>query len=581
MIILSIIWIALLPVFYLIGGSLLDKFEADVFSQTEDRLFVAVWLGIVVLASSLLATSLVLPIHPLIAMAVVICLTALLIKPKHIRRELTSLKALCTRKRLAIASFLITATAIVSTYNISWFDTGLYHLQIISWLSEFGAVPGLALIHSRFGFTSSWFALLAPLNSGFLENRGAVIANGFILFLICAQVMISITRMLKKKGSFRDYFLVFYFVLCSIYMAKWKMPVSASPDFPIVILIGLTAWILILLESFNKKTFEREIFEKYIENSKLNNAYIIPVFLSLGALLIKLTAIPILLISIYTYLKRNYLKKSKLNISSLAILSGVVCVLLSPLFLVNILVSGCPLYPLSIFCIEAPWYVNADVASSIGQSWTRVHKYDEIGSSFLWLLHWGQAEKLGAVLLILSILTLVYFLFVRKQNWSDSSTLIILGSLGLAFIMFKSPSTRLGLGYFCILPALLIADLYRSSRILSIRYENSILSKLINALKLTFCLVIGSSFIFLVTQPSPFYVKSADYPNPIFLRIFMPPKVKSPQLVERQSNDVLYLSPVGKKSQCWSADLPCTPEKIENVKLRNPKLGLAGGFIHD
>ena len=40
-------------------------------------------------------------------------------------------------------------------------DTESYHIQMIKWLKEYGTVPGLANLHERYGFNSSWFSGIA------------------------------------------------------------------------------------------------------------------------------------------------------------------------------------------------------------------------------------------------------------------------------------------------------------------------------------------------------------------------------------------------------------------------------------
>ncbi|MGB7441936.1 MAG: hypothetical protein WA919_12765 [Coleofasciculaceae cyanobacterium] len=53
-------------------------------------------------------------------------------------------------------------------------------------MSEFGAVPGIALIHHIFSFTSSWFALAAPLNAEVFGSHDSAVTNGFIFFIAIA-----------------------------------------------------------------------------------------------------------------------------------------------------------------------------------------------------------------------------------------------------------------------------------------------------------------------------------------------------------------------------------------------------------
>jgi len=40
-------------------------------------------------------------------------------------------------------------------------DTDSYHIQMVKWVQEYGTVPGIANLHLRFGFNSSWFLSIA------------------------------------------------------------------------------------------------------------------------------------------------------------------------------------------------------------------------------------------------------------------------------------------------------------------------------------------------------------------------------------------------------------------------------------
>lgn len=65
----------------------------------------------------------------------------------------------------------------LTTQRVTWYDVGLYHFGSIRWLAEHGAVPGLALINSKFGFTSSWFALAAPFNPEIFGSRVSAVTK--------------------------------------------------------------------------------------------------------------------------------------------------------------------------------------------------------------------------------------------------------------------------------------------------------------------------------------------------------------------------------------------------------------------
>jgi hypothetical protein len=44
-------------------------------------------------------------------------------------------------------------------------------MNAVKWYGSFGIVPGLALLETRLGWISSWFALDASLNHGLLAER--------------------------------------------------------------------------------------------------------------------------------------------------------------------------------------------------------------------------------------------------------------------------------------------------------------------------------------------------------------------------------------------------------------------------
>ena len=67
------------------------------------------------------------------------------------------------------------------------YDTGLYHAQAIRWIEEYGVVPGLANLHSRFGYNSASFALSAFFSETWLIGRPMHCVAGFfaLLCLLC------------------------------------------------------------------------------------------------------------------------------------------------------------------------------------------------------------------------------------------------------------------------------------------------------------------------------------------------------------------------------------------------------------
>jgi len=60
--------------------------------------------------------------------------------------------------------------------------------------------------------------------------------------------------------------------------------------------------------------------------------------------------------------------------------------------------------------------------------------------------------------------------------------------------------------------------------------------------------------------------------------LFLPQEVPQvSQLQKKQAIDFSYLF-LQTDGQCWSADLPCTPQNLDRVRLLNPDRGIGGGF---
>src|SRR5207248_581449 len=105
-------------------------------------------------------------------------------------------------------SILALGAAAYTTQPIRYYDTGLYHFGAVSWLSRFGAVPGLGLLHFRFGMASAWFALAAPFNAGFLEARTVALLAGLALFLGGFHFLVCASRCLLNRDRISDWFIV-------------------------------------------------------------------------------------------------------------------------------------------------------------------------------------------------------------------------------------------------------------------------------------------------------------------------------------------------------------------------------------
>ncbi len=68
-------------------------------------------------------------------------------------------------------------------------DTDSYHIQMIKWAQEYGTVPGIANLHFRFGYNSSWFLSVALFLPPIKGLNGYLALNGLISCWLCYYLL--------------------------------------------------------------------------------------------------------------------------------------------------------------------------------------------------------------------------------------------------------------------------------------------------------------------------------------------------------------------------------------------------------
>jgi hypothetical protein len=560
-----LVWIILTIAAYPIGLLVMDRLSPDSFGRWGDRWIGSTWLGILILAVCLLATSLVWPLSPLVGCGVVGILLVVSLLSSRTRSEIRQLRTRLSPQILKGIGILVAIVAFLTTHPVAWVESAFYHYGSIRWLSEFGAVLGLVLILPNFGITSSWFAFNAPLNGSIINFQAGAAANGLIFLLSLGHALICLVRLLKDRGKLSDRFAVSFYSCLFLYTAlSYEMQlilVSPSPDLPVVLLAGMVGWAIIVTKE-----------SKTVSSGNLEPA-IVPLLLAAGAVTIKLSAIPLLLVaSIF------YGFETKFKIKSIlwgAILSGLV---LLPMILVGLRTSGCPLYPSSLFCLDVPW----------SQSPENIKKFaDRTQNPAVWVGkksliqntpfgvfgRWLKARALNQImagLVIISAFSLVYLIKIKaifRRNsgifWSS-----VLGVVGIVFIIFNGPLIRFALGYLLVLPALAIA-VYSETKLLQSGRIQSLWQHFLKKLTQIQAIILGILAMVAVLGFS-YGVLSSSW--------LLPPKVAVSEVIPKQVNDFKYVTPT--KGACWASALPCVPRQFQpETQLRDPSLGIKGGFV--
>ncbi len=547
------------------GLALLNRIAAEGFGRLSDRAITAVWLGLILLAVTLQAVSLFYPLSPLVGLTVALVLGALAVALPSTRITLTALLQRISGITLIGGLGLVVGMALLTVKPVRWVESTFYHYTAIRWLSEFGTVSGLALIRKNLGITSTWFALNAPLNGGAIAFRAGSLLNGFILCVALLHFLICLSRWRSGQARLSDRFKVGFFLLFLGYLAVAKemqlILVSPSPDLPIALLVEVVSWsILVVAESTPQKS--------HIQSA------IIPLILAVGAVTIKLSALPLWVVA-----SLFYGFQSRWSLRHLLIGGTAIAILLLSTVLTGYTISGCPLYPSDLFCLNVPWSLSVGETQQFANETQSLTEW--YGSppaeqnTHLWLFwQWLKGRTLNQVMAFLVIVSGVCSLYLgwtfNNKRHTGKIWLLALGILGILFIISKGPLIRFGIGYLLVLPALTIAvwseiSLPKKFTEIELIFKNS--KHPLERVKLPVILIFACSLGLAVII------------NPSSLQAYwlLPPNLRASVTTQQQVNGIDYF--ISSQGGCSASPLPCVKKVPSNVELKEPILGLKGGFV--
>ena len=433
----------------------------------------------------------------------------------------------------------------VSTADVQFFDTGLYHQQMAKWLSDYGLVPGVALIHLCLGLTSSWFAGAATLNHGPLRGREAAIIGGlpFALMTISSAAVAWRYRLAGILPGVRGLTWSLFCGMLLVVSIRWSIESSLSPDIMIWLLPGVVA--LVLTDPSTKKS----------------DSVGLALLISSLVFTVKLSAAPLIaycgLLWLWQFFRDRRARKALLVYLGLALAAILV------LAAANIRTSGCPLYPSPIGCTTGDSSVGSDFAARLVKG---VSDFAVQGNRYIaWFV----------------IVALAGTVFALKRLWKDPFVFHGLAAswCGSVFILITAPNPRFGMGYLLLPVAMSLAILVQSihRKWPTVPAAGRWLLPWVTAV---------AALIFLGLS-----IRRADSP----LSLLLPNRIASAEgdpihivnqklntrtrlsLIHFKLGDVLVVSPRS-SDQCWDAALPCAGEIRQSVELKEPAQGFRGGF---
>lgn len=377
---------------------------------------------------------------------------------------------------LYLAIFLLMAYG--ASHGYMHYDSDLYHAQAIRWIEEYGIVKGLGNIHVRLAYNSSAFALSALYSMSFLGFGSFHVMSGFFALLLawqCADIRNIFCRGHLVISDFARIMAIYY--LFSVYD---EIVAPASDYF-----LATTVFYIII-----------HWLDTNVRRVKSYVPYILLALLSVYAVTLKLSAAPMLLLSvipIYRLLHDRTKESIKAFWISVALGFGIAL----PFLIRNVILSGWLLYPVTaINLFNVPWKIPKGVAEfdaleikTFGRGYNDVAAFSNVPFKE-WSLNWfkglGAVNK-GFIILdiIATIVFLVYFAYFimaiatkrreklgkpGKSKVSDLSgrsimkmaDFITVGAtliLCLVFWFFSAPLIRYGVVYVWLTAAVVLGRL--------------------------------------------------------------------------------------------------------------------------
>ena len=295
---------------------------------------------------------------------------------------------------IIVVLFLVMAYG--ASHGIMHYDSDLYHAQSIHWIEDYGVVKGLGNLHVRLAYNSASFALSALYSMSFLSGQSFHVMAGFFAFMLAALCLGFVDVFRRQHFVLSDFARIMaMYYLFNIYDEM----VAPASDYYLSIMVF---YIIIRWLDLNVRH----------EHSLL--PYILIVLLGVYAVTIKLSAAPILLLSIIPIYK---LAKKK-NIKALVFSTALGFFIAVPFFIRNVMISGWLLYPVTFLnFFNVIWKIPEGVAAydakeikTFGRGYTDVAAFKDADIS-TWLPNWfASIGGISKIMLILDLVcVIIYF----------------------------------------------------------------------------------------------------------------------------------------------------------------------------
>jgi len=391
---------------------------------------------------------------------------------------------------ISLISVLILAKCASAPYIL---DNESYYIQTIKWFNEYGFVKGLVNLHYFLGQASGWHILQAVFNFNFIYANFNDLSGYCLLWANLYSVKL-ISDYYKDPSQKSLLFFAAFPLLNVLFFSFIAAP---SPDIAVYVL----SWYIFYL-----------IF-KFYKNFTAQQITLISL-LSFFLIFIKLPHVYMAFVLVFIYIKEY--KKIKKVLLLLLTFGGAT---LGLLLVKNIILTGYPLFPSSLFSYTLANYkmpedlmtfLNSSVHSTAFKLSSRAYKSMNNLELFY---HWINLPKLHGLFnkLVLLLAVIVPFFIVKMKSKKSSWFLYAIALLQLLILGLTSPQYRFFLSIIFLFISLLSLYFLQHKKIISSLLVLSIIGVMIHTF-FSFSLNSFTNNPF-ATQSSSFELKQIVVPH--------------------------------------------------------------------
>ena len=251
----------------------------------------------------------------------------------------------------AIGAGVWLANRSLGTVNV--YDAGLYHLSAIRWAVEYPIVTGLANLHSRLAMFSPYFLYLAAVAGAGWGEFGGQVGAGLLLWVSISAGLYSLWRLVTHRGEIRATDVFCSLFLLPLVRLAFPYAYGPSPDLPVFLYGFVTAvGVVRLLEPRRPAEAGRFL----VLATALMALSGITMKLSYGPLAAGVLAV----LAWIAHRRRLFLGAQHQMARQTGAAAALALVVIGVWLVRNVIVSGYPLYPLTVFRGHLSWALPED-----------------------------------------------------------------------------------------------------------------------------------------------------------------------------------------------------------------------------